>query len=202
MGERAAVHVREAIQGVGKPLEAGQSVLEFGCGCGRVLAPLAREFKGVRFFGTDVDREAIEWCAANLKFAQFQTNLEMPPLSYEDGCFDAVYCISVFTHLDDSHTRTWLRELKRILKTGGALLLTVHGEHVWQGLSEEKQQALVRDGYLFETTEKLKGIQPDWYQTSFHATSYISSLVAQEFRVIKHTPQGMGYQDLIVAVKE
>jgi SAM-dependent methyltransferase len=200
VGERAAMLVRDILREAGRPLAEGQSVLEFGCGCGRVLAPLARLVPGVHFFGADVDRQGVEWCGANLS-GRFLTNSELPPIGYEAAQFDVVYCISVFTHLDDSHTRAWLGELKRILKPGGVLLLTVHGEHVWHSLPEEKQRALLAQGYLFDTTEKLKGIQPDWYQTSYHASGYISSLVAEEFEVLRHTPQGMGYQDVIVALR-
>ena len=131
--------------------------------------------------------------------AQRSVAAEMPPLPYSDEAFDVIYCISVFTHLDDAHTRAWLRELKRVLRPGGVLLLTIHGEQVWQALSPDKRKSVEAQGYLFESTEKLRGIQPAWYQTSYHAANYITTLVAREFRVLKHTPQGMGYQDVILA---
>jgi hypothetical protein len=89
--------------------------------------------------------------------------------------------------------------LKRILKPGGTLLFTVHGERVWRNLSPEEQSSVRGSGYLFQTTEKLRGIQPNWYQTSYHSANYILSLVEENFTVLTHTPNGMGYQDLIVA---
>jgi SAM-dependent methyltransferase len=199
VGRNAAGHVVEALTAAQRSITDGSAVLEFGCGCGRVLVPLAQKFPACQFFGTDVDAEAIDWCARHYPSMGFRSNQEFPPLSYGSATFDLIYCVSVFTHLDDLHTRRWLSELRRILKPGGTLLITIHGEHVWQRLGAAQQEDLRSAGFLFESTEKLKGIQPDWYQTSYHASAYILALVSEQFRVLAHLPQGMGYQDVIVA---
>jgi SAM-dependent methyltransferase len=201
VGQNAAGRVRELLAEAQRPPEDTRKVLEFGCGCGRVVAPLSAQFPQVSFWGTDVDGEAIEWCSKNIPRVDFQSNGELPPLPYPAGFFDVIYCISVFTHLDDRHTRLWLEELDRILRPGGTLLLTIHGEHVWRKLASKQQEDVARHGVLFETTAKLKGIQPEWYQTSYHAAKYILDLVGDRFEVVLHVPQGMGYQDAVVAVK-
>ena len=98
-------------------------MLDFGCGCGRTIMWFAG--KKVKFDGTDIDSEAIQWCHNNLKFAKFAVNDIMPPLEYEDSKFDLIYSMSVFTHLDEYRQFQWLIELKRVLREDGILIITV-----------------------------------------------------------------------------
>src|SRR5436305_15224404 len=52
------------------PLAETQSVLDFGCGCGRVTRYWS-DFHG-QVAGSDVDAPAVEWCRANLPFGRFE----------------------------------------------------------------------------------------------------------------------------------
>jgi SAM-dependent methyltransferase len=101
------------------PLEG--DVLDFGCGCGRV----ARHLGGVN--GCDYDSRMVEWCAENLP-GEFRVNPLAPPTSYDSESFDAIYAISVLTHLPEDLAGGWLEEWRRILRPGGKLLVTVHGD--------------------------------------------------------------------------
>jgi SAM-dependent methyltransferase len=110
-----------------------ESVLDFGCGCGRVTR-YWREFRG-EVAGSDLSPEAIAWCRANLPFARFELNGLEPPLAFEAASFDLVYGLSVFTHLAVDTQRRWLDELRRVLRPGGYLLLTTHGERYRERLA-------------------------------------------------------------------
>jgi SAM-dependent methyltransferase len=107
------------------PADALESVLDFGCGCGRVTR-YWRDFGGT-VAGSDLSGDAVTWCRANLPFARFERNDLEPPLAFEDGAFDLVYGLSVFTHLGVDTQRSWFAELERVLRPGGLLLLTTHG---------------------------------------------------------------------------
>ncbi len=62
-------------------------VLDFGCGCGRVIT----YFHDSQLYGTDIDEQAIAWCKENLaELGSFTVNGEWPPLSFEDGFFDLI----------------------------------------------------------------------------------------------------------------
>lgn len=108
----------------------GGKLLDFGCGCGRILQFFARYADSTDLYGADVDAEAIEWCSASLDFATFDTVGHSPPTQYESKTFDAVYAFSVFSHLPEERHLAWLRELHRITRPGGIVVLTVAGKRV------------------------------------------------------------------------
>jgi ubiquinone/menaquinone biosynthesis C-methylase UbiE len=121
IGEACAKHIDEQVRGMGASL-SDKRVLDFGCGCGRILRWLTSSYPTTRFHGTDVDGEAIEWCIRNLQGPAFIKSAPEPPLPFESAYFDVVYCFSVFTHLDEFMQDIWLAEIKRIVKPGGIVI--------------------------------------------------------------------------------
>ena len=188
----------EAVRGGGE-FRAARRVLDFGCGCGRVIAWLIQQYPETEFYGVDIDAEAVEWCSRYLS-GRFATNRPTPPLHYESGYFDIVYCLSVFTHLNEEMQDAWLAEIRRVLKPGGILLLTVHGRSAAQGLTSDDVETLRRAGFVHKTTTKLHGIVPDWYQTTWHSEAYIVRRLSPWFRTISYTSSSEHLQDFVVAI--
>jgi SAM-dependent methyltransferase len=199
IGERTTQNIEEVLMQANRPLGDFRFILDFGCGCGRTLTWLARQFPDAKFHGTDVDKEAIGWCRAHLPIVDWQVNTAQPPLGYRSNAFDLIYAISVFTHLDARHQERWLAEFARILQPGGILLLSVHGDGARREWDKDRQQRLEREGFLFETSTKLRGIVPEWYHTAHHTREYAVSQVAAHLRVLAYIPGGMGHQDALIA---
>jgi SAM-dependent methyltransferase len=126
-GALAAYSIERTLKSVDKKFDDLEFVLDFGCGCGRVLSHL-QNYNKTKFFGTDYNSLPIDWCKQNLPFANFGTNSLKPPLSYDDEMFDLVYAFSVLTHLTIDTQKEWILELTRILKNGGFLLVSTHGD--------------------------------------------------------------------------
>ncbi len=198
VGRETVRNLEEVLARAGRPLGSFQRILDFGCGCGRTLIWLSRIFPDRPLYGTDADHRAVAWCERNLNHCSFTTNSWAPPLPYRSGSFDLVYALSVFTHLDQASQSLWLVELNRILKPGGVLLVTVHGDRVWEKLEPRTIQEIRRQGHLETDASRLRGIYPDWYRTSFHTRDYVLRKFAQYFDVVEYFPEAMGDQDVVI----
>lgn len=108
---------------------AALTVLDWGCGCGRIARWLAADVIrcGGHFHGTDLNPSLIRWCAENLPGVYTKNGLR-PPVPLEDSYFDLVYAHSVLTHLTEAVAVAWLEECARIMKPGALALLTFHDE--------------------------------------------------------------------------
>jgi ubiquinone/menaquinone biosynthesis C-methylase UbiE len=200
IGERAADDIEASLRETGYSMSQFHDVLDLGCGCGRVLMWLAARFPEVKWNGSDTDSEAIQWCRSHIKNARFAVNEPLPPLPYADKTFDLIYGVSVFTHLSEDYQRAWIPELRRVLRSGGVLLITFHSEHTWRG--SEYALEVERQGLLFRSSKKLKGIMPDWYQTTLQTPGHLLDSLSKHFTVVGHSRRAFGDQDAVIARRD
>jgi ubiquinone/menaquinone biosynthesis C-methylase UbiE len=163
-------------------------ILDFGCGCGRLirsLRPLCDPWATIQ--GVDIDLAAIKWCKENISDAIFSVNGEHPPLPFADKSFDLISACAVFTHMDADRQFRWLAELQRVLKPGGYLLATFRHKQVYQiedqTIRERILNDLNRDGIAFMTTDAWKGVFPAWYGETYHTPEYIRKNWGSYFEV-------------------
>jgi SAM-dependent methyltransferase len=161
-----------------------ESVLDFGCGCGRVT----RYWSGFSgsVSGSDVSGKAVEWCRANLPFARFEQNALAPPLVFDDASFDLVYALSVFTHLTEELQLAWRDELHRVLRPGGRLLLTTHGDSYVPRLDRDERERFER-GELVVRWGDAPGTN---LCSAYHPERYLRETFAQGFSFLELEPEG------------
>jgi SAM-dependent methyltransferase len=125
-GQRDTREMLDVLDGAGVSIDALGHILEFGCGDGRMIRWLEHLAGDREVWGTDIDAGRIIWCKQNLSPPfRFITTTTVPHLPFEDRHFGFIYAGSVFTHIDDL-ADTWFAELRRILRPGGKLFVTVH----------------------------------------------------------------------------
>jgi SAM-dependent methyltransferase len=209
-GQQSLTDLEGALAAVGDTLAGHRRILEFGCGCGRIMRWMEDLGRTCTLVGTDIDARAIEWASENLPFARFDVNEGLPPTRYRDGEFDLVLNHSVFTHLDEHYQDMWLSELQRIVAPEGMLVLSIHGEHVFQvseqqledgsRLRDEWRARLESDGILYVAEDSYVGSAfPDFYHTAFHAPWYIFEHWSRWFDVLAYLPRSsLDFQDQVV----
>jgi SAM-dependent methyltransferase len=209
-GRQSVADINAALAVVGGRLDAYSSVLDFGCGCGRILLWLGGLPEDCVLHGADIDERAVRWAEANIPWAEVKVNQPLPPLDYPDGHFDLVFNHSVFTHLDEAYQDQWLAELRRVTRPGGHLLLTVHGEPAFAeyetnvaragGDASWVREALGRDGIVFLKEDPFVGGPfPDFYHSTFHAPWYVFAHWGRFFTVRAYLPRrSLDFQDFVL----
>lgn len=105
-------------------------ILDVGCGTGTMLRYLSRYGRAQ---GVDADEGAIEFCHER-GITEVQ-HVEGMPLPFEDASFDLVTALDVIEHIDDD--RGTLRELYRITRPGGMLMISVPAYMFLWGAQDE-----------------------------------------------------------------
>jgi len=202
VGGSVAYNISAAIRSEPRS-DSPRRILDFGCGCGRVLKYFSKMTDHAEFHGSDIDPEAIAWCQEHLSHvAGFVVNPPYPPAPFEDNFFDFIYAISVFTHLPEDMEHAWLAELCRITNPGGLVLLTSHGEHLLTPhISGQMLSEFQASGFYYHVEGGTEGL-PSFYQTSYHTDDYILNHWSRFFTIEKFIKRGIAnYQDLILCRK-
>lgn len=212
------VAIYRAIQDASpKPLADYRSILDFGCGCGR----LGRMFKGHpgKITGCDIDGRLVDWINGHLAHMTAVQTVPAAPLPFESESFDGVISVSVFSHLDEATQKLYLAELARVSTRGAYLFLTTHGERALaRALSEdrifemltiprtalERASAGMREGrhnFIVQPTGHLTS-ENYQYGITFIPETYVRRVWAEHFEVEGVVSGAIhDFQDIVICRK-
>ena len=103
----------------------GGRVLDIGCGRGTLLSELAD--RGFEVHGTEVSRAAVEGADSR---AEIRIASNLAAAEYPEDHFDLVILWHVLEHLPDP--RETVREIHRVLRPGGEVVIAVPNFSSWQ----------------------------------------------------------------------
>ena len=146
----------------------GATVMDIGCGCGRVARVLVNNPHIRKYIGFDVMPDQVQWCRNfvepawrgvaefhwfDLHSGKYNPNgaLRAGNLTFpaKDKTVDVIFAASVFTHLFEADALHYLREIRRVLTCRGVALLSIHEN--------------VSSGERFSGTEARIDIDPDYF---------------------------------------
>lgn len=124
-------------------LKPNHTVLDAGCGIGRMAVPLTHFLhEQGSYHGFDIVKSGIEWCNKNIatkhpNFHFYHVDLYNKLYNtsagidgrkfvfpFENQMFDFAFYTSVFTHMMPDEVENYFNETSRVLKPGGKCLMT------------------------------------------------------------------------------
>lgn len=168
---KVASQVSQFIQLAGTSLASIQSVLDFGGGSGDFMAELQQSQPSIE----GVCMEVAKWYSktheskhANVKYMYTSTY----KLQLEDDSFDCVCSLHVLHHCDQ--VVTTLKELYRVLKSGGLLFLREH-----DAFDKEDHVAIDIEHLLYEVVCRRNEMAMRSYFGTYFNRRYLYSMLSE-----------------------
>lgn len=208
-------------------LQPNHTVLDVGCGIGRMAVPLLDFLdKDGKYYGFDIVPEGIEWCQKNISSRNPNFHFDLSDIynplyntkgklkssefvfPYDDEQFDFIFLTSVFTHMMPEDIEWYLSEISRVLKVGGQCFIT------WFVLDEINKAQIERgDSQMPFTYEKGKyrlmsekvetaNVAYNWeYVKNQYKSNNIRLLEPIRFGWWSNRPNAFDFQDVLIGEK-
>lgn len=116
-------------------IEPQHTILDVGCGLGRLARPLVNYLTSGSYYGLDATKSSIEWCTDaysdygnfHFMFADVFSNTYNKKASressaykfpYESNTFDFLWSTSLFTHMVFKDFENYIKEMARVMVKG------------------------------------------------------------------------------------
>ena len=188
-----------------KSLDQPFRILDWGCGFGRVARHLHRFAPQAEVLGADIDDENLTWMAGNMPHVKPVPSDIKGHIEQADKSVDIAFGISVMTHLRVDVMKVWLKELCRIVKDDGLLLLTVAGAgslaFTSRWVKPGDYETWSRDGRIVfgnkgAVDSNIGG--EDYYVQAHLNEEQVRAIWSEYVDVLEFIPTVFGYQDMVV----
>lgn len=219
-GKLQTLMMIDLVRAAGLDLTSSSRILDFGCGAARMTRWLRLLGDGPEYWGVDTHGPGTFWARRALgEWLNIVITTRLPHLPFEDRYFDLLYAGSVFSHIDDL-AEAWLLELRRIVRPGGILYLTVMDDTTIQILNTKRREHLEKD-ILLGNSEHIKAFDDyaargaDMFAIRrspihtlrsaspqvFYQAEFLKKHWGRWFDVVDYKPRAYGYQSAVVLRK-
>jgi len=184
-------------------------IADWGVGCGRVFRQFIEDPENgyadrnvtSRLLGFDIDKVNVDWCRENLTHVGQVSLLSTKGFDLDSNSVDLLYGISVMTHLSEINQGLWLREIARVVKPGGAVILTTHGEvSHYQSPSSVALPFIETFGFFDGIPDEAIGKEMNkYYRATYHDRVYLEDTWSLYFDILDVIPAANAFrQDFVV----
>ncbi len=169
MADHLVVLARGLVRHVGR----NGHIVELGCGTGRDMAWF--ELQGSSITGIDLSMGMLKYAREQVRGPLLSMNMRY--LGFCNSCFDGAWCCASLLHLPKADAALALQEIRRVLKIGAMLVLSVqegNGEEWEQSYvpgvkrffaryqADEMKDILSRSGFSVNNTDSSHGNSRAW----------------------------------------
>jgi SAM-dependent methyltransferase len=159
------------------------TVLEWGCGPGRVIRHIPSSFSANdKIYGSDYNQETIDWCNKSILKVNFVLNGLRPPLKFQNDMFDFIYSISVFTHLSEEVSQQWIAELYRVARPGAILVITTNGDSRQAYMLPDELKTYLEKGIVIR--DKVEEGKKMFF--ACHSPNFLREKLFNNFEILEH----------------
>jgi ubiquinone/menaquinone biosynthesis C-methylase UbiE len=116
--------VKQSCSTHGERIGLSTKYLDFGVGWGRIARMFLRDLYEKNIYGLDVTPEILETCKKIMPVGEYSLSEPRGTLPYSDSYFNLATAFSVFSHLSADSGDHWIKELHRVMKPGGIVVVT------------------------------------------------------------------------------
>jgi len=212
---RAGVSALEVIgrtlRGAAVPPTAIGSVLDYGCGYGRVLRHLPEFLPAAKLVACDLDPRAVDFCSRELG-ARGIVAPEKPSRLRLPSC-DLIWGGSVWTHLPENEGQQLFSALSESLNPNGILVFSFHGAFAYDNLhslfgaayadgATQIQAEIASHGVSYRSyPDRYLTLHKGLYGTAWHSPEYFRCLAREggELREVFSAAQGWDHFHDVIA---
>src|ERR1700681_2927836 len=168
-------------------------LLDFASGFGRVTRFLVQHLAPEQIWVSDIFEEGVKFQRQWFGVQGFRSSAEPENLICNER-FDCIVASSFFSHLPSATFTTWLKKLASLLRPGGMLIFSVHGE-------DEDDGARSSGGARYQATSEIGELPGESYGTSWVDEAFVrqaASDAAPGFACIRLPRALWSFQDVYI----
>ena len=176
-----------------------QAFLDFASGYGRLTRFLVHKLPADRIWVSDILADAVGFQQAEFGVHGFVSTIDPAELECEQT-FDCIFVASLFSHLPQATFTSWLKKLYGLLKPGGLLAFSAHGER-----SLPPGQTIPDSGIWFGAASEIASVDTKDYGTAVVTEAFVRDAIvpATGHPTYRRIQYGLQYhQDLYLVVNE